>query len=290
MRAYTLTHLSDAVLLRDLAALVARDRLTTATLLAHIAEVDTRRLYVPAGYPSMHAYCVDELRLSEDAAYKRIQAARAARQFPALLAALAEGRLHLAAVCLLAPHLTPENADELIEAATHRRKSEIEEWLARYFSPPEAPARLWPITPMISDSPQLAPGQVGSTSPAGNGALDEGALAHLEDPRENAAPPSPERFLLQLTIAKSTHDKLRYAQALLSHALPSGDVAQVLDRALDTLIVRLEKRKFGATTAPRRIRRPKSSITRRPDPQEAVTCRRRSGGRSGIGIRADAPS
>ncbi|HYM81995.1 MAG TPA: hypothetical protein VEY91_11385 [Candidatus Limnocylindria bacterium] len=44
MRAYTLTHLSDAVLLRDLAELIAQDRTTTAVLLAHIAEVDSRRL------------------------------------------------------------------------------------------------------------------------------------------------------------------------------------------------------------------------------------------------------
>ena len=50
MRDYTLTHLSDAVLLRDLVTLVSRDRATTATLLAHIAEVDARRLYVPAGF------------------------------------------------------------------------------------------------------------------------------------------------------------------------------------------------------------------------------------------------
>src|SRR5512144_1435993 len=120
MHEYLLSQVSDAVLLRDLAALVAKDRLTTASLLAHIAEVDARRLYAPAGYPSMHAFCLEELRLSEDAAYKRIQAARAARRFPALFAAVAEGRVHLAAVCLLAPHLTEENAEELIQAATHR--------------------------------------------------------------------------------------------------------------------------------------------------------------------------
>jgi hypothetical protein len=106
MRDYSLTHLSDAALLRDLSALAARERATTAEFLAHIAEVDARRLYVPAGFSSMHAYCVGELRLSEDAAYKRIQAARAGRQFPALFVAVSEGRLHLAAACLLAPHLT----------------------------------------------------------------------------------------------------------------------------------------------------------------------------------------
>src|SRR3990172_6905569 len=108
MREYTLAHLRDEVLLLNLAALVVQDRVTTARLLAYIAEVDARRLYAPAGYASMHAYCVEELRLSEDAASKRIQAARAARQFPALFTALAEGRLHLTAVCLLAPHLTEE--------------------------------------------------------------------------------------------------------------------------------------------------------------------------------------
>jgi len=42
---HSLTHLSDQVLLRDLATLVGRDRTTTAELLAHLAEVDARRLY-----------------------------------------------------------------------------------------------------------------------------------------------------------------------------------------------------------------------------------------------------
>src|SRR5690349_24034993 len=56
-----------------LGTLVAQDRATTASLLAHIAEVDARKLYLPAGYPSMHAYCVDELMLSEDAAFIRIR-------------------------------------------------------------------------------------------------------------------------------------------------------------------------------------------------------------------------
>ena len=46
-------------------------------MLAYIAEVDSRRLYVPAGYPSMFAYCVGHLRCSEDAASKRIHAAPA---------------------------------------------------------------------------------------------------------------------------------------------------------------------------------------------------------------------
>src|SRR6266536_4913795 len=123
MSSYSLSHLSARVLLRDLAALVAQDRTTTAALLAHIAEVDARQLYLPAAYPSMYAYCVGELRLCEQAAFKRIRAARTARQFPAVFPALAEGRLHLSAVVLLTPYLTPDNARELLAAVVGKSKA-----------------------------------------------------------------------------------------------------------------------------------------------------------------------
>lgn len=78
MRGYSLSRLSDSELTRGLTSLAAQARVTTSLLLAHIAEFDARRLYLPAAYPSMHAYCVGELKLSEDAAYKRITAARLA--------------------------------------------------------------------------------------------------------------------------------------------------------------------------------------------------------------------
>ena len=103
----------------------------------------------------MHAYCVHKLHLSEDSAYKRITAARVARQFPIVFQALAEGRLHLAAVGLLSPYLKPCNSADLLEAASHKSKSEIEELLAQRFPPSE-------ILPLVTASScQLAPGRVG---------------------------------------------------------------------------------------------------------------------------------
>jgi hypothetical protein len=65
------------------------------------------------------------------------------------------------------------------------------------------------------------------------------------------APLSTQRFALQVTIDYDTYQRLCRAQELMSHALPSGDIAQVLDRALDLLVSKLEKRKFGATEKPR---------------------------------------
>src|SRR5438093_10715638 len=160
MRAYSLSHLGDRELLRGLSSLVAQDRSTTARLLAHIAECDARRLYLPAAYPSMFAYCVHELRLSEDAAYKRIQAARVARQFPGIFEAVADGRLHLTAVGLLAPYLTPKNAAELLAAAALKTKSEIEELLARRFPRSETLGLVAALPASSPRDPQLAPAQV----------------------------------------------------------------------------------------------------------------------------------
>jgi hypothetical protein len=54
-----------------------------------------------------------------------------------------------------------------------------------------------------------------------------------------------------VTIDQATYQKLCRAQELLSHTVPSGDIAQVLDRALELLVAKLEKRKFAATEKPR---------------------------------------
>jgi len=248
MHSFELVHLSDDALLRALGTLVSRDRAITAGLLAHIAEADARRLYAPAGYPSMHAYCVGELHLSEDSASKRIQAARAARRFPVLFEALAEGRLHLTAVRLLAPHLNDSNVSELVELATHRRASEIEEYLACRFGTYNPVASLRPVRVMEGET-QHAAGHV-ECHTCVTGAHPEGALELSGDSASSKPTAGPDesveaRFLLQVTLSKGTHEKIRHAQALLSHAIPNGDIAQVLDRALDRLIHDLEKRKAG---------------------------------------------
>jgi hypothetical protein len=59
------------------------------------------------------------------------------------------------------------------------------------------------------------------------------------------------RYEVRFTASEETRDRLRHAQDLLSHAIPNGDIAQVVDRALILLIKDLERRKFGATDRPR---------------------------------------
>ena len=254
MSSYSLSHLSDGTLLRDLSAHLASERASTALVLAHLAEVDARRLYLPAGYPSMFAYCVDELHLCEQAAFRRIRAARAARQFPAIFDAVADGRLHLSAITLLAPYLTEENAGELLAAAAHRTRAQIEHLLAERFPRPDAPTQIQPLS-MAPPAIELASMRVGVPCELAPMRVEApGALASMRveapAPRPRVAPLSPGRYALQVTIPQHTQDKLRHAQALLGHAVPAGDVAEVLDRALDALIHKLERRKLGAAEKP----------------------------------------
>jgi hypothetical protein len=78
----SLTHLSDTDLLSAVTHAAAEERAATASLIALLAEVDARRLYLGEGCASLFTFCTQVLHLSEHAAYGRIEAARAARRFP----------------------------------------------------------------------------------------------------------------------------------------------------------------------------------------------------------------
>jgi hypothetical protein len=241
---YSLTHLDDETLLRGFESLLACDRRTTAQLLAHIGEIDARHLYLRAGFESMQAYCVRKLHLSTDAAAKRLQVARLVRELPVLFEAIADGRLHLFGIRLLAPRLNARNVQELIAAAANRTGPEIELMLANRF-PQAEPLRLDEgITPQVVVRQEL--GENSHAARHASTSLEVGPKF-----RTKVVPIAPERYTLQVTLQGFTCNKLRRAQELPGHAVPSGDIAEVLDRALELLVAHLERRKFGISRKPR---------------------------------------
>ena len=137
-----LNAIPDDDLLRRLVDLLHHSRGTEADLVAHIGEVDARRLYAREASPSMYAYCTEILHLSEAEAGLRIAAARASRQHPVLLEMLADGRLRLSAIAKLAPHLTAENREGLLKRATHMSKRRVEEVVAELDPRPDVPASI----------------------------------------------------------------------------------------------------------------------------------------------------
>ncbi len=134
--------LSDDELLCRTRALLRSMLRDEADLVAHIGEIDARRLYARFGVSSMFGYCTQILHLSEHEAYLRITAARAARSHPMLLDMLRDGRLHLATVARLAGHLTAENCDAVLARAVHRSKREVEELVAELSPRADAPAAM----------------------------------------------------------------------------------------------------------------------------------------------------
>src|SRR5690349_15765043 len=124
-----LTDLSDAQLLDSLMMVCAQSRGLLARLLAHLIEVEERRLDLEAAFPSMYAFCQTRLAMSEGEACRRIATARAAKRFPDLLVRIERGELTLSVVLLIKDHLTEETYDEIVGAVISKSKREVDEIL-----------------------------------------------------------------------------------------------------------------------------------------------------------------
>ena len=217
------SQLSDAELVAAVATLAATERRTTVALIAHLAEMEARRLYLEAGFPSLFVYCVQVLRLSEGGAYNRIEAARAARGFPVVLQLLDPGLLNLASLRLLAPHLTTENHEGLLAAASGKSKREVQALLAAAFPKPDVapsirkvPDRRPPQDPLGAQSP-VAPASV-----AGLSILLERAEAPTVP--ESAQPPTAE----PPTVSQSSTPSMGPVHRAVTSALPRHPLATPL--------------------------------------------------------------
>jgi HNH endonuclease len=243
-----LEHLSDSDLLAEVKRLAGCEQLAIAKLVSALAEFDARRLHLGQGCSSMFTYCTQVLHLAEHAAFNRIEAARAARRFPIILELLADGRVHLSAIRLLAPHLSEANHEAVLREASHKTKREVEQIVAR----------LLPRANAASSVRKLPSKQVPATttpSPVIDATLVRSdaqptAVAALTQ-RPKTEPLAPGRFKVQFTIGYETYAKLRRVQDLLRHRLPNGDLAEVFDRALTLLLADLQRSKLAATERPR---------------------------------------
>jgi hypothetical protein len=258
--------LSDADLLSRLADLARRERDTTAELVAHLAEMEVRQLYLAEGYRSLFKYCTEALRLSEHAAYNRIEAARVAQDFPVVLDRLADGSINVTTLSLVAAHLTQENHLDVLAAAAGRSKREVEVVVARLAPrsdvaasvrklPETSPARTLPGPSAASPSStclEMAPvTDAPFATPVGAPVLTRSVEGPAPSHRPVVVPLAPERYRVQFTIGAETHEKLRLAQDWLRREIPDGDPAAIFDRALTLLLADVARKKVGATSKAR---------------------------------------
>src|SRR5262245_6014471 len=99
--------------------------------------------------------------------------------------------------------------------------------------------------------------EVVAASPAPPDAASGPSTPELRSGAEPAAPLELElaeqSYRFTFTASNSFHAKLERARELSSHAVPSGDVGEVLERALDRFIDHELERRFGAGK-PRKLR------------------------------------
>ena len=263
-RPQAISNLSDDELMRRLISFTGSLRRVEALVVAHIAEVDRRRLYESRACSSMHAYCTKVLHFSEHAAYMRIAVARASRRFPVLLEMLEDGRLHVSTIAKLVSYLTERNCEAVLNRAIHRTKREVEELVAELS--PKAD-----VAPSIRKAPspkrqcanslefQLGPGQVvdganqlfGGRTQSETAAAPSVAIQHAQRARIEAS--APERYYVRFTASTELRDKLERLEALMKASLPEADMADFIEVAVTEKLERLEAARYG-TTKRRRAR------------------------------------
>ena len=251
----TLTAVSDSDLLARMPVLVLTERAASVEVIEHLIEIDKRRLYLEQACASLYAYCM-RLGYSEEGTAKRVRVTRLARQLPQVLDELRSGALHLTGLSLLAKYLTADNAEALLAEARGRSKRELELVIARWFPRPGVEQR---IQPVLESSP-------GTAEPGGSQANSDwsGRPQSSTIPGKGASPApfkleplSVSSYHIQFTGSAALYAKIQRARELVSHALPSGHLAELIERALDELIERETKRRLGAGR-PRKARKLKA--------------------------------
>lgn len=254
---------SDHDLVRGFEARLKHHRWLEVDLLVYMAELMKRRLYASAGYSSMFRWCVKHYRMSEDAAFRRIRAARIGQRFPVVFEMLADCRLHLTAVTLLSPRLNEGNAGWLLPAATGLTSNGVRDLLAQYWPEPPEPTVMQVASKRASHTSSRAGDDSKSSGTLAPNPVAPSIATEPGDPMEPPAfelgpgvatapaiPPEQEtHYSLRCTLDEETHALLERARELSTPG-PASEIVAVLKSALETHVRELEKKKFGSTDRP----------------------------------------
>ncbi|QDK46154.1 hypothetical protein DOM22_13775 [Bdellovibrio sp. ZAP7] len=190
-----LTLLPNTELLNRVEKLARTERKITHLILWHIVEVESRRLFLDLGYTSLFKYMTSHLHYSEDAAYRRIQAARLLKKVPQVDKAIENGSLNLTQLqnvqkCLNVEiasgnKISVERTEALLEQIQNKSSVETYKILAVEFNQP------------VQEHETLKPQRDDSTR-------------------------------MQITLTEDQMKELQHAKDLLSHVLPNPSWADLI--------------------------------------------------------------
>ena len=244
----TAARLTDDALHARLKVFSLHERDATVELVGHLAELDGRQSRLGEGPGSLYTYCRDVLGYSEDAAWNRAATAAAVRRYPVILGWLADGTLNVTTVRMLRAVLTPDNHLAVLTEARRRSKKDVELIVRRLDPKPDVPST---IRKVPVPAPVSLPLQTTVPQADDDPCPPPIAPSPAPVPRPVIAPLTPERYRMEFTVSKETHDKLRRVQNLLCREIRNGDPAAIFDRGLDFVLLDAERKKLAATANPR---------------------------------------
>ncbi len=206
-----LKNLSDQELILNTKNLLKKEEELVVFVIAHLDEIERRRLYADFGYGSLWDYATKELGYSENQAYRRINAMRLSQKIPEIKKGLASGELKLSTVNLASQFLKEApscNGLEIIKEIKGLGKEETR----KHFKEKK-------LEMNISNNP--SPKKV--------------VVNNLDD----------ETVRLHLTLKKTTALKLKKLQGLMAHKKTKLSTEDLLDQMLDEAIKKAEAEKFA---------------------------------------------
>ncbi|ABC80634.1 HNH endonuclease [Anaeromyxobacter dehalogenans] len=266
---------------KRLIELLRSERHAMAEFLVALAEFDRRALWRERGHTSLFSFLRRELGLSAGAAQYRKTAAELIRRYPAVEAALRDGKLCLSSVCELAKVVTTETCAEILPrfyGLSSRDAAEVAASIRPVENPPRRevvvplravsapPAVVAPAAePVLFRAPELnAPSRVEFVGHS-ESARSEPESARSEPVELRAATPAgkpssvdwldSDQARMHLTVSKAFLKKLEAARDALSHSMPGASRENVLEAALDLLLDDRARRK-GITARPQKNVRP----------------------------------
>ncbi|MCC6650110.1 MAG: hypothetical protein IT348_03055, partial [Candidatus Eisenbacteria bacterium] len=245
MSRFAVDHLSPLAARRRLDEVDLEEKSRLAEALALIALMDARGDYLEAGYSCMQRYCMEHMHMSEEQAQRRIRVARLGRAIPLLFERIADGRLTLSNACELAPVLTKENAERLLDATTHQPKWQVRRIVFES-------SRVQPVAPALTpvaeceEQSDCAPAS-SEVAPTHDTPLTETALARVNrQVRGRVFGTADGARGISVVLTDEEFAAFQQAQDLLAHVVRNGDPAVIVARALAHFATHLHKRRFGA--------------------------------------------
>lgn len=189
---------------QGLKVLVRKERELLHEILRTLQEIERRKIYLELGYASLFLYLTEEIKYPKGSAQRRIDAMRLLVEIPELGAKIESGEINLGQMTLVQKAIR-DVAKVSEKIVTVQEKAELFQQIANkdHFQSEQEVAAFFDL-PVIQ--------------------------------KTKVKPQGDESVRVELTLSKELYEKIKKAQALLSHALRDAELTSYLEYVTERVI------------------------------------------------------